>query len=101
MARYAVTFRIHDDSGYQSRYDSFTEEVRKGATYWWAGTTSFYAIQSPEALKTFCDRIYLQSSFAPSKDVFLVVDIETGKGRTRGKIIDRDLFRAFPNVVED
>lgn len=101
MPRYAVTFRIHNDVGYDRRYDSFTEQVRKGATYWWAGTTSFYAIQNSETLKAFSDRIYFDSSFDPSKDVFVVVDIETGKGRSRGTISDRDLFRAFPGVTED
>ena len=101
MPRYAVTFRIHDDTGYQNRYESFTEQVRKGATYWWAGTTSFYAIQTSEALKVYSDRIYFDSSFDPSRDIFVVVNVETGEGRTRGSISDKDLFRAFPSVVED
>ena len=100
MPRYAVTFRIHQDSDYSDRYDSFTEQVKKGTTYWWAGTTSFYAIQTTEALSDYCSRIYVHSKFNATKDIFVVVNIETGEGRSKGKITDRDLFRAFPQVAE-
>jgi hypothetical protein len=100
MPRYAVTFRIHQDSDYSERYESFTDQVKKGATYWWAGTTSFYAIQSTESLTDFCSRIYVHSKFNAMKDIFVVVNIETGAGKSKGKITDRDLFRAFPGVME-
>jgi len=100
MARYAVTFRIHEDSDYSNRYDSFTEQVKKGVSYWWAGTTSFYAVQTSEALGDYCSRIYFQSKFNATKDLFVVVNVETGEGRSKGKITDRDLFRAFPGVIE-
>lgn len=100
MSRFAVTFRINSDSGYSDRYESFTEQVKKGATYWWAGTTSFYAVQTLESLDAYCSRIYLYSKFDASKDVFVVVDIETGRGKSRGPVPDKDLYRAFPGVTE-
>lgn len=100
MARFAVTFRIHDDSGYSDRYNSFTTEVRKGVAHWWAGTTSFYAIETAETLDAYCRRIWLNSTFDGSKDVYVVVNVETGAGRSRGPVSDRDLFRAFPGVIE-
>lgn len=100
MARYAVTFRIHYDADYQDRYDTFAEQVKKGATRWWAETTSFYAIETSESLDAFCARIYVHSKFNATKDIFVVVNVETGTGRSRGKISDRDLFKVFPGVVE-
>lgn len=100
MARFAVTFRIHDDSGYSDRYASFTTEVKKGVTRWWAGTTSFYAVETSETLDGFCSRIWLNSSFDGSKDVYVVVNVETGAGRSRGPVPDRDLFLAFPGVTQ-
>ncbi len=100
MARYAVTFRIHSDATYTERYTSFCDKVREGAAKWWAGTTAFYAIQSNEALDAFCSRIYLHSKFDASKDLFVVINVETGAGRVKGKVTDRDLFAAFPGVTQ-
>jgi hypothetical protein len=100
MSRYAITFRIHADDGYSDRYESFTDQVKKGVTYWWAGTTSFYAIQTTEALDDYCRRIYVHSDFNATKDVFVVVNIETGTGRSKGPVTDKDLFKAFPAVIE-
>lgn len=99
MPRYAVSFRIDYNATYQERYDSFCEEVRRGAATWWAGTTSFFAVQSSDDLDTFCNRIYYRSKFSAACDVFLVVNIETGAGRSKGPVPDRDLYRAFPGVV--
>ena len=100
MPRYAVTFRIHSDTTYDDRYNTFVEQVIKGASYWWDGTTSFYAIETTEELDAYCSRIYLKSNFSNLKDIFVVVNIETGVGRARGAITDKDLFKAFPKVTQ-
>src|SRR4051794_40790490 len=100
MSRYAVTFRIHTDDGYSDRYSSFTDQVKKGTTYWWAGTTSFYAVQTTEKLDDYCRRIYVHSDFNATKDIFVVVNVETGAGRAKGTITDKDLFKAFPEVAQ-
>jgi hypothetical protein len=100
MPRYAVTFRIHSDSTYSDRYNSFCDKVKEGVTKWWAGTTAFYAIQTTEALDAYCSRIYLYSKFDSTKDLFVVVNVETGAGRVKGKVTDKDLFAAFPGVVQ-
>lgn len=86
MSVFAVTFRIHDDSDYRRRYDSFTDEVRNGATTHWEETTSFMLVETTESIDSFCSRIYVKSSFDSSKDIYVVMDTQVKSARARGPI---------------
>jgi hypothetical protein len=99
MAVFAVSFDLHYDANYQDRYASFMEQVKKGGV-WWADTTSFVVVRTAETIDTFCSRIYTQSSFNSTKDLYLVMDTEVKSARIRGKISDRDIFKLIPYLTE-
>jgi hypothetical protein len=99
MAVYAVSFDLEYDSAYQERYVSFMEQVKKGGE-WWADTTSFVVVRTSETIDSFCSRIYTQSSFNSTKDLYLVTDVEKLSARIRGKIKDKDIFKLMPYLIE-
>lgn len=100
MSVYLVTFRIHSDSTYQARYDSFQQELLNGCHGWWRDPTSLVAVSTSEAIDTFCSRIYVKSSFDATKDMFLVLDSEYKTGRVKGVVKDQDLFKLLPFVMK-
>ncbi len=57
MAIFAISFRIHEDSTYEERYESLVDEIKNeavGST--WEETTSFYVIKSTQTTsKSLCD----------------------------------------------
>ena len=71
-----------------------------GCHGWWREPTSFVAVSSPEAIDTFCSRIYVKSLFDATKDMFLVLDSEYKAGRVKGVINDQDLFKLLPFVIK-
>ncbi|QKK24699.1 hypothetical protein [Rhizobium hidalgonense] len=97
MAVYTVSFDFAYDDTYDKRYSSFNEQV-KASGVWWAETTSFIVVESPETIEAFCDRIYFQSDFNSSKDRVLVLDANVKSGRYRGVNSDGDLFKLLPFV---
>lgn len=99
MAVFAVSFDLEYDANYQSRYSSFMEQVKKTGD-WWADTTSFVVVRTSESIDSFCSRIYIDSSFDASKDVYLVSDTEKLSARIRGKIRDRDIFKLMRYLIE-
>lgn len=101
MATYIVTFRIDSSPStptYSERYTSFCEAVKKGSTGWWGEPTSFYAVTVNETIDVFCSRIYVESSFNATKDLYMVLDANNLSGRVRGKMSDQDLFKVLPFV---
>jgi hypothetical protein len=47
MSIFAISFRIHEDSTYEARYESLVEEIKKEATgSTWEETTSFFLIEN-------------------------------------------------------
>lgn len=99
MAVYTVSFDLEYDSTYQSRYSSFLEQVKKHGL-WWADTTSFVAVRTTESIDAFCSRIYVESEFNHTKDLYLVMDSDAKSARIRGKIKDRDIFDLIPYLIE-
>jgi hypothetical protein len=99
MAIYAVSFDLEYDTTYQERYRSFMEQVKKGSD-WWADTTSFVVVQTSETIDSFCSRIWTQSGFSSSKDLYLVFDTEKLSARIRGKIKNRQIFKLMPYLIE-
>ncbi|WP_409188588.1 hypothetical protein [Bradyrhizobium sp. RDM4] len=99
MATLSVSFDLEYDSTYQARYTSFMEQVKKSGL-WWADTTSFVVVSTTESIDEFCSRIYVNSDFNATKDLFLVMDTEVKSARIRGKISDRDAFKLIPYLIE-
>jgi hypothetical protein len=100
MSVFLVTFRIHSDATYSARYQSFQEALLAGCLGYWREPTSFVAVSSAETIDAFCSRIYVNSSFDASKDMYLVLDANVKTGRVRGNLIDQDLFKLMPFVIK-
>lgn len=97
MARIIVTFRIKNDSGYQTRYESFTKKAAELAdsSGVWEETTSFVAFKprsSSATAESVCSDLYLHSDFDSSKDVMVVIDLDKKQKATRGEI-------KYPNTL--
>lgn len=87
MAKLAVSFRIDNSTGaytYGERYSSFMAELRK--TGIWEETTSFGLTTTSETAEQLCDRLYFKSHFDPSRDLMIVINVETGVGVTKGEV---------------
>jgi hypothetical protein len=84
MTIFAISFRIHEDSTYEDRYESLVKEIEKEATgSTWGETTSFYIIESAQTTsKSLCDDLYNHSQILESKDILLVVNL-SAKGYTQ------------------
>jgi len=100
MSIFLVTFRIHSDATYAARYQSFQEALLKGCTGYWRDPTSFVAVQSNETIDAFCSRIYVHSTFDATKDMYLVLDANVKTGRTRGNVVDQDIYKLLPFVIK-
>ena len=85
MSILAITFRIHEDSTYQERYDSLIEQIKAEASdSTWEETTSFFIIESNKSSKALCDDLYMHSSILESKDVLLVINLSQKGYSQRG-----------------
>ena len=97
MSAYAITFRFHEDSTYQERYESFVAEA-KSKGKWWADPTSFFAIETSESIDEITKRLDSKTKIQASKDMFMVLDADVKSGRIWGKILDQDIFKIIPYV---
>ena len=79
MADYWLTFRIHENSSYQRRYDALIEAVNESGSGFWDGPTSFIAIRSDKTI----DVLGRALKAAIDDDVDLFVIREIGKDSTR------------------
>lgn len=98
MATYWITFRIAYESvggrSYDDRYDAFTEAIVANASNYWAQTTSFYIIESSSSIDTLTET--LKRKFAPSKDLFLIRQVDTKSAKICGQNEDNDIFIFMP-----
>jgi hypothetical protein len=68
MSIFAISFRIHEDSTYEARYESLVEEIKKeaiGGT--WEETTSFFLIENTKTSQSLCDDLYNNSKIIETK----------------------------------
>lgn len=90
MAHFIVTFRIASDSGYQERYDSFVEQVYKvavgGIGSTWDETTSFFSFVAVGTAASVCSALYLKSSFDDSKDIMVVIELDSRTKATKSPV---------------
>ncbi len=94
MPVFTVSFRIHEDSTYQKRYDSFVEQLKVSRPDYWEETTSFAIVRTAESIDDFCHRLYYKSEIYDSKDMFLVMDVDSKSARARGPI-------KYPHTLQD
>ena len=98
MAAYWITFRIAYESAggrsYDDRYEAFTSAVVASASNYWAQTTSFYVIESSSSIDALTAT--LKREFAPSKDLFLIRQVDTKSARICGQNDDNDIFTLMP-----
>lgn len=98
MATYWITFRISYESvggkSYDDRYDAFTSAVVANASSHWAQTTSFYVIESTSSIDALT--AILKREFAPSKDLFLIRQIDAKSAKICGQNDDNDIFTLMP-----
>jgi hypothetical protein len=93
MAIFVISFRIHEDTTYQERYDSLVERIKKEATgSTWEETTSFFIIESSKSSRSLCDDLYNNSQIRESKDVLLVVNLSAKAYAQRGA--------PYPNTLD-
>ena len=93
---YWVSFRIHDDAGYEKRYDALIEAVQKNASLWWAETTSFFCARS--SLDTDAFGAKLKAAINAKTDLVIMRKIGADSARYSGEIKDQDYFKFFPNA---
>ena len=86
MSLFAISFRIHEDSTYETRYESLVEQIQKEAVdNTWEETTSFYLIESEQKTsKSLCDDLYNNSKIIDSKDIILVINLSNKGYSQRG-----------------
>lgn len=95
MADYWLTFRLHQNSSYQTRYDDLIEVVNDSGTGFWEGPTSFIAIRSSKDIDALGQA--LKGAIDPSVDLFVIREI--GRDSTRYAGDPGTGFEAFfPNA---
>lgn len=94
MPVFAITFRIKDDSTYQSRYESVVESIRKssnGSNYW-LETTSFALLESAkESAASLASYIDSDSTFSETKDLLVVINLSKNGYKILGNYSDKDI----------
>jgi hypothetical protein len=83
MADYWLTFRIHQNSTYQTRYDALIEAVNDNGTGFWDGPTSFIALRSGKSIDTL-GKAY-KDAIDPAVDLFVIREIGVDSTRYAGK----------------
>ena len=78
MAKYWLTFRIHEDANYSKRYNGLIGTLNKYGTAFWDGPTSFVAMDSAYSIDAISSAVKLGLI---SKDLFVIREI--GKDNTR------------------
>lgn len=94
MATYWLTFRIHDDASYSTRYDGMIAEINKHGTGFWEGPTSFIAMESSATIDIITSSVKKHLS---SRDLLVIREITKDNVRYVGTPGDGfDYF--FPNA---
>jgi len=92
MALFAITFRIHADSTYESRYESVVAAIKTATTStYWAEPTSFFLIEYGGTSSALTTAIDGASTFAESKDILLAINLSAKAYSVIGKSTDADL----------
>jgi hypothetical protein len=93
MSVYWLTFRIHDDAGYEHRYNALTGTVQAMSSRWWTEATSFLLFESAHNLDQVAAKVKV--AVGPS-DLVLIGMPEFKDARVIGPVKDQDLFTLMP-----
>jgi hypothetical protein len=93
MALFAISFRIHKDNGYDTRYDSVVEAIKELAESgkYWDETTSFFLIESSTTASNLAAQIEENSVLSVSRDMLLVINLSQKGYKVIGNYQDLDL----------
>ena len=94
MATYWLTFRIHDDEGYEKRRDAVYDVINKLSTKWWVEPTSFIAFASGSSADQIATAV--KSAFNPRTDLALLGMTDFKTARVIGASTDQDIFELIP-----
>ena len=72
MAEYWMTFRIHEDAGYSTRYDAMMDSINELGTGFWDKPTSFIAMESEAGISGIASNV--KAKLGP-KDFFMIREI--------------------------
>ena len=94
MSTYWLTFRIHENSGYSSRYDALMDSLRSHATSWWLESTSFVLFSTANNIDQVASSV--KAALDPSIDLALIGMPDFKSARVIGASTDPDLFKLMP-----
>lgn len=92
---YWLSFRLHEDSGYESTYNKLQEAIKDSVNgKWWFETTSFFTFASNYSMNDLASKI--KSSIRPDRDLVLIGMTDYKSARLIGKSNDRDIDQLIP-----
>ncbi|NML95455.1 hypothetical protein [Novosphingobium olei] len=90
-----MSFRIHEDAGYNVTYEKLIAAVRKSvAGNWWYEPTSFYAFESELGISDLAAT--LKAAIRSDRDLIILGMPDFKSGRIIGKCDDQDIFKIIP-----
>ena len=103
MATLLISFDVAwetDDAAYNLIYAALQEAIKEGREMdeWWAQTTSFYVVETPETASAFAVRVWNAAKMRKSKDRLVVLDANVKAGATIGNITDGAIYALLPFV---
>lgn len=92
MAVFAISFRIASDSSYSDRYQSVVDAILKiSPGIYWDETTSFVIVEAEKSSENMASEIDNGSTFRPSTDLLVVINLSQKGYAVRGQYSDKDL----------
>lgn len=93
---YWLSFRIHNDSGYDAVYEDLREAIGSFAdkTTWWSETTSFYIFESDYSIGDIASGI--KRSIRTDRDLVVIGMTNVKAGRVIGSVVDEDILSLIP-----
>lgn len=95
MSVFAITFRIHDNLTYQSRWNSVVNAIKELAsetTDYWAETTSFFLLEYGGTAVDLANSIDVNSSFDEAVDLLVVINLSFKTYKIIGVPKDTDII---------
>jgi hypothetical protein len=95
---YWLTFRIHDDAGYDDRRESLYKEIDTISDVWWVEPTSFVLFRSDQSMAQVCGVV--SRAINPNVDLVVVGMPEYKSMRTIGELKNYDALAILVPFVK-